>query len=212
MRLNAWASSASGLHGRGRTTRAVRAVVVSWLALAVVGVPCAAAAQPSDSDAARQPQCHGRAATIVGMNGDDVIAGPGNDSALLSGTGSTSGVVVHLQDGQDTVHCEQSCAGDAVVYGDPRSNEIDTRYVQSVTITLGHIAFVLAPTGLDIFDFDRASTGVGADTVLGSARDDIITRQGADHIDGGDGVDTVNAGGGQDTCVNVEHATSCEAV
>jgi Ca2+-binding RTX toxin-like protein len=140
-----------------------------------------------------------------------VYAGPGNDTVQLDGSDYAAGVVVRLQDGNDAVECTVSCAGDATVYGGPGSNLIDTQAAVAVTITLGHNASVLAPSGLAIFDFNRAFTGGGDDTVTGSSGDDEIkTRQGADYIDAGDGDDTVDAGHGQDTCLNAEHMISCE--
>jgi Ca2+-binding RTX toxin-like protein len=141
----------------------------------------------------------------------NVFAGPGNDTLQLQGDDYGAGVVVRLQDGNDGVQCSESCAGGAVAYGGPGSNLIDTWGAGPVSITLGHDASVLAPTGLSLFDFNRASTGPGDDTVIGSSGDDEIkTRQGVDYIDAGEGDDTVDAGHGQDTCLSVEHARSCE--
>ena len=68
----------------------------------------------------------------------NVFAGAGNDTVQLKGDDYGAGVVVRLQDGNDTLECTQACAGDAMVYGGPGSNLIDTQAAGPVTITLGH--------------------------------------------------------------------------
>ena len=128
------------------------------------------------------PTCGGRAATIVGTPGDDVIVGTSGPDVIATFGGDD---MILAGNGDDIV-----CAG----FGD---DEVDGG---------NGVDAVFGEAGDDVL-----GGGNGDDALDGGAGDDALSGgNGADLLDGGDGIDAGDGGRGRDTCVDLESAVSCE--
>jgi uncharacterized delta-60 repeat protein len=161
--------------------------------------------------------CAGMAATIVGTNGDDLLAGtPGPD--VIHGLGGND--VINGFDGDDLI-----CGGDGddTLRGQDGNDELrgdaggDTLYGGDGNDTLygGDGDDVLnGGAGLDLLrgqdGNDLLKGGAAADELIGGLGDDTLYgHDGADILRGSAGDDTGNGGPGNDTCTSIETATDC---
>jgi subtilisin-like proprotein convertase family protein len=142
--------------------------------------------------------CKGRAATLVGTEGDDVIVG-GDGENVVVGLGGND--IIKTGNNNDTI-----CAGD----GNDR--------VRAGNSAKGGVDLVLGEGGKDkLFGQggrDRLQGGGGKDLIkAGSGKDRLAGQQsndklrgqgGADKMNGGPGRDLCNGGGGKDTAAKCE--------
>ena len=180
------------MNGRLKVT-----LVAITAALAMLVV---AAGAPADSPAA----CMGERATIVGTDGDDLIAGTSKDDVIVALGGND---VINAHGGDDLV-----CAGDGndrIDGGDGMFDGIDGGAGDD-WIDGGDAAFTFAiyddasgPVTADLAA--RTASGDGTDTLanvnslIGSSYDDVLA--GDDQINlilGGSGNDSINARGSAD--------------
>lgn len=150
--------------------------------LALLGSAFLAQAVAAPNSDPEPPRCQGRAATIVGTNGDDELHGTPKPDVIWAGPGDD---VVHGLGGNDRV-----CAGpgDAVVYGGrgndrifggPGEDRLYGGHGDDLILGGGGDDFVHGGLGIDVL-----RGGPGSDTVDGS--------YGWDVLDGGRGEDTVS--------------------
>jgi Ca2+-binding RTX toxin-like protein len=167
-----------------------------------VAVAAALALLATGSGAADSaPTCMGEKATIIGTDGDDLIAGTGKDDVIVTFAGND---VINAHDGDDLV-----CAGDGndrIDGGDGFFDGIDGGAGDD-WIDGGDAAFTFAiyddspgPVTADLVA--RTVTGDGADTLanvnslIGSQYDDVLKGDGQlNLIVGGDGNDSISARG-----------------
>ncbi len=144
--------------------------------------------------------CAGRAPTILGTNGNDVIHGTSGRDVIYAGEGNDT---IYVGTGRDVV-CGDD--GDDRIVGGKGADRI---YGGRGDDT------IIGQTGSD-----RIYGGNGDDNLIGNRRNDFLYggrgndllsgRPGSDLLDGGDGIDTGDGGSGTDTCANLTYQAGCE--
>jgi Ca2+-binding RTX toxin-like protein len=172
-------------HGRLAAAREYDVAVKSWgwwLSLVVIlaGIAVFATDDAGAGSAAEEnPRCHGRKATIVGTDGDDVLRGTDKPDVIVGGGGND---VIYAGLGNDIV-----CAGpgDDLVHGG-RGNDLLDGGAGSDRV-FGDLGDDKAMGGGG--DEDEVSGGLGIDTVSGGPgnRDLVRGDYGYDRMDGGPG-------------------------
>jgi Ca2+-binding RTX toxin-like protein len=178
----------------GRLKAALVAITAATALLVV------AAGAPADI----VPTCLGEKATIVGTEGDDLLAGTSKDDVIVALGGND---VMNAHDGDDLV-----CGGDGndrIDAGDGFFDGIDGGAGDD-WIDGGDTAIAIAiykdSSGPVVVDLSaRTASGDGTDTranvnsVVGSDYDDVITGDGhMNLLAGEDGTDTIKSGGAGD--------------
>ncbi|MFN2587779.1 MAG: calcium-binding protein [Actinomycetota bacterium] len=145
---------------------AAAAAIVAWAA-AIGGLGSAASSRTA-------PRCHGRAPTIVGTEGDDLILGTPRNDVILALEGADA---VHAGFGHDTV-----CGG---------PGDDDVRGGLGFDALYGDEGNDAVRGGADA---DSSSGGEGADRLAGGDGDDRLTGgRGLDEVEGGGGTDRASA-------------------
>ena len=136
------------------------------------------------------PTCGGRAATIVGTAGDDVIEGTAGPDVIVAKGGND---IIRGYGGIDRI-CGN--AGRDQIYGGPGGDHIfGGRGVDTISAGSGN---------------DRVTGGGSRDIVKGQAGDDVLRGNGGnDKLLGGKHTDTADGGAGTDECV-AEAVANCE--
>jgi Ca2+-binding RTX toxin-like protein len=183
------------------------AVVAATMATGLLAV---AAGAPADS----VPTCLGEKATIVGTEGDDLLAGTSKDDVIV-GLGGND--VINAHDGDDLV-----CGGDGndrIDAGDGFFDGIDggagDDWIDGGDAALTIAIYKDAPGPVAVDLSARTASGDGTDilanvnSVVGSDFDDVLTgdsrmnliagEDGNDTIKGGSGGDLVSGDAGDDT-------------
>ena len=127
--------------------------------------------------------CRGRAPTILGTDGDDVIHGTEGPD------------VIHGLDGDDVIY---GLGGDDVVCGGRGDDWIEVGAGRDLALgERGVDTLIGAGKG------DRLNGGGGRDTLHGG--------RGSDRLNGGPGVDHLDAGPGTDVCIKGETQIGCSS-
>jgi Ca2+-binding RTX toxin-like protein len=152
-----------------------------WLSGAVIlaGIAVFAQSAGGAEGLAETPRCHGRKATIVGTNGDDVIRGTDKPDVIVALGGSDT---IYAGLGNDLV-C--AGAGDDLVHGGRGNDLLDGG--SGTDRVFGDLGDDRATGGGG--DDDEVSGGLGIDTVSGGPGNDDLVRgdYGYDRMDGGPG-------------------------
>jgi Ca2+-binding RTX toxin-like protein len=184
--------------------------------------PTTVASTTSTTSGGGGPTCDGKAATIVGTDGDDELNGtPGDDVIVgLGGSDTINGLAgndtICAGDGDDVVYGDR---GEDVVYGGPGNDELRGGLANDVIyggpdndVIKGGLNNdrLLGEDGDDtVFGNsgrDQIDGGPGADTLRGGRDDDTVEGgPGADYIAGNRGVDTLGGGDGDDTVLGGTH-------
>jgi Ca2+-binding RTX toxin-like protein len=177
-----------------------RTKVAMVLISAVLTVLATSSGAPADSAAT----CLGERATIVGTEGDDLIAGTSKDDVIVALAGND---VINAHGGDDLV-----CAGDGndrIDAGDGFFDGIDggagDDWIDGGDAALTIAIYKDSPGPVVVDLSARTASGDGTDTlanvnsVVGSDFDDVLTGDGRMNlIAGEDGNDTIRSGGGSD--------------
>ena len=179
---------------KGRTKVAMVSISAALTVLAT------SSGAPADSAAT----CLGERATIVGTEGDDLIAGTSKDDVIVALAGND---VINAHGGDDLV-----CAGDGndrIDAGDGFFDGVDggagDDWIDGGDAALTIAIYKDSPGPVVVDLSARTASGDGTDTlanlnsVVGSDFDDVITGDGRMNlIAGEDGNDTIRSGGGSD--------------
>ena len=156
------------------------AFVIAALAATVLAAPAGAQAGAT---------CDGQAATIVGTDGDDVLAGT-EGADVIVGLGGNDRI-----DGLD---------GDDVICGDEGNDTIRAGRGEDTVLGGDGNDVIRGQQNADVIDGGEGNDTIrgnnGADTIFGrNGNDTLLGGKGRDEIRGGDGVDEIGGGNHDDT-------------
>ena len=144
--------------------------------------------------APRTVGCQGRAATIVGTSGQDVLTGTPGDDVIYGGAGNDT---IDGRGGADVI-----CGGagtDTVTYASHQGPVTADLSGSAGDDGSGEDGPVGARDSIGA-DVENLTGGHGDDTLVGSSVANLLTGlAGDDVLKGGEGNDTINAGTGEDT-------------
>jgi Ca2+-binding RTX toxin-like protein len=140
--------------------------------------------------------------TVKGGSGNDTLTGTAGTQTLFGGAGNDTldggagDDVLNGDAGNDTFSEGSSPSGSDVFNGGAGTDKVDySSRTAAVTVTIDATADDGEAMEADkvAVDVENVSTGTGADTITGSASDNVL--------DGGAGIDTISGADGNDTLV-----------
>ncbi len=177
-------------------------------------------------------ECFGRAATIVGTAGDDVVSGTAGDDVIVTFGGNDT---VHSKKGRDRICLGPGDDfadagkgldrvdggwGDDEISGDNGNDRLWGGDGRDTISGNAHDDTIYGDSGGDTLAGGTGTDDIhgmsGADTIAGkSGGDSLSGGKGTDDVDGGSGNDSLAGGSGADACDGgdgTDTATSCEDV